>query len=254
VPVRVRSSAPRRSKVRFAPFSFLKKTSARFLAPPLPQKGTISLRRKKHSLALGFFLVAHLPPFRGLRACGTRVWKDRAQIRHLSPHRSKVRFAPFPFSKKTSARFLAPPLPQKGTISLRRKKHSLALGFFLVAHLPPFRGLRACGTRVWQGRTHIRHLSPHRSKVRFAPFPFSKKTSARFLAPPLPQKGTISLRRKKHSLALVFSSSLIYQLFAVCVPAARVYGKAERKFGTQTHIVADFIWFAAFFYQLQRIF
>jgi len=34
----VPSTAPRRSKVRFAPFLFTIKTSARSLAPPLPQK------------------------------------------------------------------------------------------------------------------------------------------------------------------------------------------------------------------------
>ena len=35
---------PRRSKVRFAPFFFARKTSVRFLAPPFPQKVTWRLR------------------------------------------------------------------------------------------------------------------------------------------------------------------------------------------------------------------
>ncbi|MCI5970478.1 MAG: hypothetical protein MRZ29_04940 [Oscillospiraceae bacterium] len=110
-------------------FSFARKTSARFLAPPFSQKGTFAtaIRLQAHSLRLWLtttFLRAF--PFKA------HFWFFLVV--------AKFALLRFSLARKTSARFLAPPFSQKGSFAsaIRLQAHSLRLWlhYHLFASVP----------------------------------------------------------------------------------------------------------------------
>ena len=137
--VRVPPSAPRRSKVRFAPASFFclrqKKTpSARSLAPPFQLRPALLARSWQAALRAAFFS--------NRRSRGSRSFLARGA----------VRFAPASFfclrQKKTpSARSLAPPFQLRPALLARSWQAALRAAFFSNRRSQGFpRSFQARGT------------------------------------------------------------------------------------------------------------
>ena len=122
----VPSAAPRRSKVHFAPASFLpsekKKSSARSLAPPFPQKGTLGsparLQAPSRRLAVAANLLRVRVHFNIFRR---RIFFLPVDTSLWTTHRSRRRFS---YLKQTRLTFTPPlllfPQSQRGTPNYKR--------------------------------------------------------------------------------------------------------------------------------------
>ena len=125
--VRVQLGEPRRSKVRFAPFFFAEKH---------PPASLLLLFRKRSRQAARLVCKHTRCRFVAYQPFASKRLAAQMHLNHSAlPRRSKVRFAPFFLYRKTFARFLAPPFPQKVTLGspiclqTRSRRLSVAANF-----------------------------------------------------------------------------------------------------------------------------